>query len=343
MMANRLWIICFLVQSCIVKMCVASAGDSDPNYRACTELCEKIGCVGDRCFSQCKFPLHVSSIHNRLHPKKPLYMQWKQLDCQSNCRYHCMWAKENEREVLGLEPVKYHGKWPFKRIYGFQEPASVVFSFLNLAMHIHGWVSFFVLLHYKLPMKSDKRPLYDYAGLWSIYGLMSMNAWLWSAVFHSWDMDLTEKLDYLSAVALLGYSLILAIIRCFSLRNNTTRVIVAAPLISFTTTHILYLNNYEMDYGWNMKVCIVMGATQLLIWSIWAGVTRHPSRWKLWIVVVGGGLAMLLEIFDFPPYLGLVDAHALLHASTVPLTYIWWNFVKDDAEHRTSKLLRKSK
>ncbi|KAK6947262.1 hypothetical protein RJ641_000735 [Dillenia turbinata] len=28
--------------------------------------------------------------------------------------------REKDREALGYGPIKYHGKWPFKRIYGFQ-------------------------------------------------------------------------------------------------------------------------------------------------------------------------------------------------------------------------------
>lgn len=62
-------------------------------------------------------------------------------------------------------------------------------------------------------------------------------------------MDLTERLDYSSAIALLGYSLILAILRSFNVRVEAARVMVAAPLLAFVTTHILYLNNYEMNYG----------------------------------------------------------------------------------------------
>lgn len=62
-------------------------------------------------------------------------------------------------------------------------------------------------------------------------------------------MDFTEKLDYSSAVALLGFSLIVSVLRSFSVKNEATRVLVAAPLLAFTTTHILYLNNYQMDYG----------------------------------------------------------------------------------------------
>ena len=62
-------------------------------------------------------------------------------------------------------------------------------------------------------------------------------------------MDLTEKLDYSSAVALLGFSLILAILRSFNVRVEAARVMVSAPLLAFVTTHILYLNFYKFDYG----------------------------------------------------------------------------------------------
>lgn len=92
-----------------------------------------------------------------------------------------------------------------------------------------------------------------------------------------------------------------------------------------------------------MKVCLVLVFSQLLIWAVWAGITRHSARFKLWVVVVGGGLAMLLEIYDFPPYMGYVDAHALWHATAIPLSYLWWSFIRDDAEFTTTSLLKKVK
>lgn len=62
-------------------------------------------------------------------------------------------------------------------------------------------------------------------------------------------MDLTEKLDYSSAVALLGYSFILSILRSFNVKAEASRVMVAAPFLSFITTHIMFLNFYKLDYG----------------------------------------------------------------------------------------------
>ncbi|KAG9136564.1 hypothetical protein Leryth_014400 [Lithospermum erythrorhizon] len=341
-MVVRSWVI-FLVLFCFFGVFDASAGDADPYYKSCVTECESSGCVGKTCFANCKYSSDGSSVEGLWYLREPLYLRWKQWDCQSNCRYHCMLEREKHREAQGLGPVKYHGKWPFQRIYGFQEPASVALSALNLAMHFHGWLSFLILLYYKLPLNSAKRPYYNFTTLWHIFAFFSLNSWFWSAVFHSRDVDFTEKLDYSSAVALLGYSLILSILRSLNVKDEAARVMVAAPLLAFVTTHILYLNNFKMDYGWNMKVCVTMGVAQLLIYSIWAGVTNHPSRLKVWLVMVGGGFAMLLEIFDFPPYQGLVDAHALWHATTIPLTYLWWSFIKDDAEFQTSKLLRKLK
>lgn len=63
------------------------------------------------------------------------------------------------------------------------------------------------------------------------------------------DVELTEKLDYSSAVALVGYSLILAILRVFNVRDEAARVMIAAPIVAFVTTHILYLNFYQLDHG----------------------------------------------------------------------------------------------
>jgi hypothetical protein len=40
--------------------------------------------------------------------------------------------------------------------------------------------------------------------------------------------------------------------------------------------------------------------------------------------------ASLLEVLDFPPIFGLVDAHALWHTATALLTGIWYSFIVDD-------------
>ncbi|XP_033131423.1 post-GPI attachment to proteins factor 3-like [Brassica rapa] len=112
-----------------------------------------------------------------------------------------------------------------------------------------------------------------------------MNSWFWSAVFHTRDVDITKTLDYSSAIAILGFSLIVSILRTFDVRVEAARVMVSPPVLAFVTSHIMYINLYKLDYGWNMIVCVAMGVAQLFLWARWAAVSRHPSNWKLWVVV----------------------------------------------------------
>ncbi|CAK9214247.1 unnamed protein product [Sphagnum troendelagicum] len=342
-----------LVFLSLLSLCHASAGDDQPPYKSCVESCEKSGCVDDSCFNSCKFPVGIDpegdlsltkSLDSayELFLKEPLYLRWKKWDCTSECRYQCMVREEAKRESDGHLPLKYHGKWPFVRFFSLQEPASVAFSVLNLLVHFQGFSSFLVLVFYKLPLSAHGSPHYEYVSLWAIYGLLSMNSWIWSTVFHSRDVRFTEMLDYSSAVALLGYSLILAVIRTGGMRAEAARVMVSAPITAFISTHILYLNLYKFDYGWNMQVCVVIGVTQMLLWAVWACRSSHPARYKLLTVVFGASLAMLLEIYDFPPLWGILDAHAIWHATTVPITYLWWSFIKDDAKFRTKLLISKT-
>ncbi|XP_021841098.2 uncharacterized protein [Spinacia oleracea] len=154
--------------------------------RGCVENCQETGCVGSQqCFQHCIFTADGNISDGRWYLQEPLYLKWKQWDCHSDCRYYCMLAREEERRKLGEKPVKYHGRWPFRRVYGIQEPVSVSFSALNLAIQFHGWISFFILVNYKLPLTDNRKTYYEYSGLWHIYGVLEMNCWFWAPVFHS--------------------------------------------------------------------------------------------------------------------------------------------------------------
>lgn len=201
-------------------------------FRSCVNNCISNGCIGEKCFPHCNITLNGDSLHSPWYMQEALYLKWKQSDCLGDCRYYCMIDREQKRQSLGHGPVKYHGKWPFKRVFGLQvchivnvwllllsivqsshqhhqqkywletcihsyvsglptacslymqEPVSVALSIFNLLMHLRGWLSFYLLLRYKLPQKQNKT-YYEYTTLWHIYGLLSINSWVWSAVFHS--------------------------------------------------------------------------------------------------------------------------------------------------------------
>jgi hypothetical protein len=181
--------------------------DGDILHRSCVESCEKSGCVDDSCFNSCKFPAGIDpegdpsltkSLDSayELFLKEPLYLRWKKWDCTSECRYQCMVREEAKRESDGQLPLKYHGKWPFVRFFSLQEPASVAFSVLNLLVHFQGFSSFLVLVFYKLPLSAHGSPHYEYVSLWAIYGLLSMNSWIWSTVFHSRLVHVTSSFSF---------------------------------------------------------------------------------------------------------------------------------------------------
>lgn len=342
-MKYTLPLLLLLCVSLFASLSEGSVGDRDEKFRFCTEQCQNLGCINFTCFESCKPDMVKDGAQNSNHQFGLLlrFPGWQMWDCSSECNYQCMVHRELERRLQGHLPVQYYGKWPFKRLLWLQEPASVVFSIANFVMHLEGLLSFASLVFNKLPQRHQGKwsPFYEYSTLWMIYGLLAINSWFWSAIFHSRDVVFTERMDYLSAVSVIGYTLILAILRTMSIKAEATRVMVVAPIISFLATHMLYLNFFKFDYGLNMKICLSMGVLQLLMWTMWGWFIHHPARFKLWFVVVAGAAAMLLEIFDFPPLWGLFDAHSLWHAVTIPLTYLWWSFIKDDAIFRTNYLI----
>lgn len=107
------------------------------NFRACVKQCEETGCVGQKCFPHCKFSSDGASINGPWYMQEPLYLQWKKWDCLSDCRYNCMVDREIKRDALGHGPVKYHGKWPFIRVYGIQVCYLPAFYFIeNLLLEL---------------------------------------------------------------------------------------------------------------------------------------------------------------------------------------------------------------
>jgi hypothetical protein len=62
--------------------------------------------------------------------------------------------------------------------------------------------------------------------VWTLYGLVSINAWICSTIFHSRDIALTEKLDYFSAFSIVVYGLLAFILRILGSWRTLKRHIV---------------------------------------------------------------------------------------------------------------------
>lgn len=131
----------------------ASSGDRSPEFINCVSICTDAGCP------------HPFFLSLRL-------TRWT---CLDDCRYHCTHQVTDLAIQSGSRVQQFFGKWPFWRFAGAQEPASVVFSLLNFWAHAHGARQ----MRRYIP---DSHPMKQY---FISSAFVSMNAWIWSAVFHT--------------------------------------------------------------------------------------------------------------------------------------------------------------
>lgn len=240
----------------------------------------------------------------------------------------------------GATIYQYHGKWPFWRWMGMQEPASVAFSLLNLLFHARGYS----LVRKRVP---DDHPMKSY---YLGFAVVSINAWVWSSVFHTRDLPITEKLDYFSAAAAILFAFYYTTIRMFHYytTNKTPKPIHRTWTLLcgiLYLTHISYLSLLpRFDYTYNMTFNLIIGMSHNLLWLVYSlpigAIHRLPGRpvnyyppyaWKAGLFVLLTTMATSLELLDFPPWERVVDAHALWHLSTVPLAALWYDFLIQDA------------
>lgn len=155
-------------------------------------------------------------------------------------------------------------------------------------------------------------------------------------IFHCRDFGLTEKLDYFAAGASVLYGLYYTPIRIFRLdlptRQNASLVRLWTGLcILLYAMHVSYLSFWTWDYGYNMTANVIIGVIQNVLWSGFS-IYRYRklgSLWAAWpgMIVAWIILAMSLELFDFAPWGGMVDAHSLWHLGTVIPTVWWYRYV----------------
>ena len=227
-----------------------------------------------------------------------------------------------------LEPVvQYHGKWPFYRFLGVQEPFSVLFSLFNFLAHQHGLIK----ICERIP---EAYPLRKY---YVAFGYFGMASWVFSMIFHTRDFGVTEKLDYFAAGASVLYGLYYTPIRIFRMDQRKPPVkqtllrLWTVTCVLLYVAHVSYLTLWRWDYSYNMAANVAAGIVQNVLWS-WFSVTRYRKSKKPWaawpgLIVAWIVMAMSLELLDFPPVWGMVDAHSLWHLGTVGPTIWWYKYV----------------
>ncbi|KAJ1306871.1 hypothetical protein OPQ81_007856 [Rhizoctonia solani] len=169
-----------------------------------------------------------------------------------------------------------------------------------------------------------------------------MNAWVWSSVFHTRDTPITEMLDYFSAGLVILYSLFFTVVRLFHLGPSTPKS-PSSPTYRLWAIlcglmylgHISYLTLLpRFDYTYNMAANLIVGLIHNALWLLypWGSIRLFPGRDKHYrpsfslqpaLFVLLTTLATSLELFDFPPWHRIIDAHALWHLATVPIIPFW--------------------
>ena len=219
---------------------------------------------------------------------------------------------------------------------GMQEPFSVLFSFMNLVAHYDGLRK----VRQSMPQEYPLRPYYV---LLAYFGLAS---WVFSMIFHTRDFSVTETLDYFAAGASIFYGLFYTPVRVFRLdrrspvKQSLLRVWTALCVVLFVG-HVSYLTFWRWDYTYNMAANVAAGIVQNLLWTGFSIRTyrRLKKPWTAWpgLIVAWIILAMSLELLDFPPVAGMIDAHSLWHLGTVGPTVWWYKYVARGSQSGASR------
>lgn len=350
--------------------CTASAsiGDRSAAYQRCLASCQSTRCTA-------AFLRH-----------EPRWTLWP---CESECKYACLTSLTDlalnstttDRHRARLhEPggpleglpagrqVQFNGKWPFHRWpdspttscwLKMQEPLAVLFSLGNLVMHVVGMrqlASRSTAVSHGREAEYAKAATERLASAYKIYAWSGINAWVWSAVFHTRDVPWTEKADYFAAAGSMLCGMWVAgvrLARLYERQTNCARVATRAwntVCIVVFVAHCWYLSRGpRFDYTYNMRFNVGVALAQIALWAVWsvrhsrpssrsrsspAGPAPHAHLPLIPLLLLPALSA--LELLDFAP-IGpgswrLLDAHALWHLSTIPVVKLWYTFLQKDLE-----------
>lgn len=327
-----------------------SLGDNLPEFQNCKNHCDNYQCSGKKLLSfSSKYKEDDFKINSVSFPFKQLF-GW---DCLSDCDYKCQQIITNIRASHEDPIVKFYGKWPFKRILGVTELASVVFSLLNLWINYH---NFKKIVTQERRNSGPVKVMYkQYLGLL----MVSMIGWIFSTIFHIRDFPLTETLDYFGASLMIIFNCYVITVRYFELFKKN----LLPYQIAFATVYVLHvikLHN-KWDYSYNILFHSLIGLGSFVLWIIHAiSVNKKYARnysilsnsiqllpfetkiliklnylsmskskyiplipimlvfWLMW--------SMIFEIYEFSPIIKLIDSHSVWHLMTFFPQVIWYDW-----------------
>lgn len=298
--------------SCLIRVVInvflvfiiteASQGDVDASYRSCTKNCNLLACNNTQ---KSKFGTGFPYWH-----------------CEDDCKYDCMQNITAFRSKNGFGPFKYYGHWPFLRLYGLEEPASVLFSILNSVPYILTLGRTLIGMLIKGNRVKDKNGVEmktHFMHYWLVlYYFISINCWLSSAYYHARKTQSASLVDFASALLFLGYSLWLAIRRIWGVcaDGRAVGLVFISGLILYSY-QVKLMSAGLVTFDRHMAVSISIAILNVLTWFFWVLFSSEKQegntnyRYLCLLCQVWFSLAALLEVYDFPAIYGLFDAHSL--------------------------------
>jgi post-GPI attachment to proteins factor 3 len=251
------------------------------------------------------------------------------------------------RVARGEEVLQYHGAWPFVRVGPFIQFWSMVFSVGNLAPHalfvcFRPWRERFAPLR-RLPPQLSGRPgalLYPLSPVLILHGLAGINAWFWSTVYHARDTTATQRMDVHCATLYVAFSVFVLALRILQWDPVSAPArLLALAIFGSLLLNFLYLDFVRWDFQYNLSITVTAVVLYALTGFAWVLLHRaRPYAWKLGLTLALLLSAGLLEVFDFPPVLHYtLDAHAVWHLATIPLTVAWYLFLIDDTQFELAR------
>lgn len=188
--------------------------------------------------------------------------------------------------------------------------------------------------------------------------MLAIGCWGMALMCCVQDLPFTEKMDYFSAALAIMYALFYTAVRLFHLYKQPERA--TSPTVTSRLWtgwavlcsiafigHVSYLSLLpRFDYTYNMAFNLIIGMLHNILWLIYSLpskaslISRFPARSKSYrpkcanqagIFVLLTTAATALELFDFPPWFRIIDAHSLWHLATAPIAAMWYNFLIADA------------
>ena len=257
-------------------------------------------------------------------------LQWTlREECEYQCARRDVVRRQNKEDPNLSAVAQYYGCWSFQRVAGMEELGSVVFSLLHMVLHLRGGYDTCTTCF--APHSATRKAWVAFVVFWT-------NGWFWSAVYHARHKHFAMVLDYMGAQLAMFGALYFAVV--YTVPFVRTRSVVIP--FTFIMTMGYGVHSYHMlwvhfDYGWNMKVGIIIGIAHHLAFLRWC--LRRPftvpQQYMLGAVLVISG-ASVFELYDFPPlFFETTDAHALWHGCTLPATVLWYRFARC---HRHAKI-----